>query len=86
MSEDRHRFKFDKELASSPLTRPRRCTDIFCCGVFILYLVLMLICTIAGKTVGNIEKFFAPIDGESHICGFDPGYEDYKWLYIGNIT
>ena len=86
MSEVRHNFKFDKELASSPLTRTRRCTDIFWCGFFILFLVIMLINTIAGLIVGNVTKFFAPIDGESNICGFTPGFEDYQWLYIGNIT
>lgn len=30
-------------------------------------------------------KLFAPLDSEGHICGFDPGYEEYPYMYIWDI-
>ena len=81
-----HEIKFDKELAKSPVTRPRRCTDIICCLLFTATVVCMFISTFVGYTVGEPWKLIAPIDGASNICGYTPGYEDYTKLYIGNIV
>ena len=79
-------IKFDKDLAQSPVNKPRRCTDIVCCMIFSAAVVGMFICTIIGYSSGEPWKLVAPIDGESNICGYTPGYEDYQHLYIGKIS
>jgi len=34
---------------------------------------------------GNLVGFMAPVDGHNMQCGASPGYEDFKYLYIGNL-
>lgn len=40
----------------------RRCTDIFCLGFFLVFLVAMLSLTLYGYKKGDIQKYIAPID------------------------
>lgn len=46
----------------------------------------MFICTFYGYMNGEPWKLVAPIDGDSNICGYTAGYEDYSHLYIGQIS
>ena len=70
-------IKFDKDLAQSPVEKPRRCTDIICCIIFSAVVVAMFICTFYGYMNGEPWKLIAPIDGDGNICGWTAGYEDY---------
>ena len=79
-------IKFDKNLAMSPIEKPRRCTDIICCLIFTTALVGMFVSSVIGYIGGNPWKLVAPIDGASNICGYTVGYEDYTKLYLGDIS
>jgi solute carrier family 44 (choline transporter-like protein), member 2/4/5 len=78
-------IKFDKDIAKSPVDKPRNCTDMLCCIVFTVTLVSMFFCSILGYVTGAPWKLVAPIDGDNRICGYTPGTEGYTHLYIANI-
>jgi len=76
----------NKDIARSPTNKPRKCTDMLCCIIFSVFLLGMLISAIYGYAEGNPGKLIAPINGDSLICGYSPGQEDYPKLYIDNIV
>ena len=69
----------------SPVEKPRRCTDVLCCILFLVVFVGMMGASIYGYVAGAPWKLLAPVDGDLNICGYSPGYEDYQKLYIGDI-
>ena len=77
-------FNVKKELGGGPFNN-RRCTDVFCCLLFLVFLSGMGFCTYYGYHNGDPSKLVAPIDGDRHICGVSEGYEEYPYLYIGDI-
>ena len=77
-------FNVKPELGHGPFNN-RRCTDMLCCLLFLVFLGGMGFCTYWGYANGNPGKLIAPIDGDEHICGVSPGYEDYQYLYIGDL-
>ena len=79
------KIKFDQSLAKDPVEKPRRCTDIFCCILFSAVVLGMFVLAFYGYINGNPWKLIAPIDGESRICGYTEGLEDYGHLYLGKI-
>ncbi len=78
-------IKFDKDIARSPVDKPRKCTDVLCCIIFAATVVGMFIFTFMGYINGAPWKLVAPIDGDNRICGYTPGLEDYTHLYIAKI-
>ena len=79
-------IQINPAIARKPTEKSRRCTDVLCCLVFLAFIVGMFYFTIYGYINGNPGKLIAPIDGEDNICGYDPGYEDYPYLYIDDIS
>ena len=69
----------------SPVEKPRRCTDILCCILFLVVFVGMLAASIYGYIAGAPWKLIAPVDSDLKICGYTQGYEDYQKLYIADI-
>lgn len=78
-------IEINKDIARSPTEKNRRCTDILCCIIFTAFLGGMGAATIYGYINGNPGKLIAPIDGNSKICGYSEGYEDYPRLYLDDI-
>ena len=72
-------------IAESPVTKPRRCTDLICCIIFTVVFVGMFVASIFGYIAGQPWKLVAPIDGDNNICGWTEGYEEYSHLMIGDI-
>ena len=64
--------------------------------VFLAFLAGMGGCSVYGYMFGQPAKLFAPIDSdgmafilyiyEGNICGYDKGYENYKYLYIWDLN
>ena len=77
-------FNVKPELGQGPFNE-RKCTDALCCIIFLAFLTGMGFCTSYGYAAGNPNKLIAPIDGDRFICGVSPGYEDYPYLFIGDI-
>ena len=77
-------FNVKPELGQGPFNE-RRCTDVLCCIIFMVFLTGMGFCTSYGYAEGNPLKLVAPIDGDENICGVTPGYEDYQYLFIGDL-
>ena len=75
----------NESIARSPTEKSRRCTDVLCCILFTAMLLGMIASAIYGYVEGSPGRLIAPIDGEGHICGYDPGYEDYPKLYVDDI-
>ena len=77
-------FNVKPELGSGPFQN-RKCTDVFMCIIFAVFIGGMGFCTSWGYANGNPNKLIAPIDGDGNICGVTPGYEEYEYLFIGDI-
>lgn len=63
----------------------RKYTDLVCCGIFAGFIALMGSLSIYAVNSGNLIGFMAPVDGNNMQCGATPGYEDFKYLYIGSL-
>ena len=63
----------------------RRCTDVFCLGFFLVFLVAMLSLTLYGYKKGDIQKYIAPIDKDWEICGYGERV-GYPYLYFPNLV
>ena len=79
-------IQVNKDIARTPTHKNRRCTDILCCIIFLVFNVGMLTAAIYGYVYGSPGKLIAPIDGDGNICGYTPGYENYPSLYIDDIV
>ena len=79
-------IQFSKDIAQSPVEKPRRCTDMVCCIIFSVAVGAMFFFSILGYINGEPWKLVAPIDGNNNICGYSEGYEEYSHLYIDDIT
>ena len=85
-----HEIKFPKEMAMSPVEKPRKCTDMMCCLIFGIAFIGMFVASIYGYMAGEPWKLIAPIDGDGRICGYynENGIDmtDYRHLYIGEVS
>lgn len=66
-------------------TQKVRCTDCFCCAIFVL--ALAATGTLYGFSVqyGNpdvLDRFISGRDFKGRLCGRDPGVEDFKLAYF----
>ena len=78
-------FNIKTELGAGPFAE-RRCTDIFCCLIFTVFLGAMGFCSGYGYMYGHPDKLLSPIGGDGNICGVSPGFEDYPYLFIADIN
>ena len=67
------------ELANGPVEN-RRCTDVFCCLIFIAFLIAWLICGFYGFSHGNPSLLTHPFDSDDNQCGLGDA-ADYPYLY-----
>lgn len=94
MSHDREKFKNDEyrgedyncplELEEGPVD-DRGCTDCLCYLLFIVFLGAMMGCSGYGYIYGSPGKLLAPVDGDGNFCGYSPGFENYRYLFIWDI-
>merc|ERR1712178_463089 len=77
-------YEVNEDVKIGPM-KERKSTDILCCLIFLVTLVMCLVLSIKGYWVGNFDELIAPIDSDGNLCGEDPGYEDYPYLYIFDI-
>ena len=78
-------FNIKQELGNGPFSQ-RRCTDMLCCLVFLVFIAGMGVCTVFGYSHGDPNKLTSPIDGDRNICGVTEGYQDYPYLFISDIS
>ncbi len=73
----------DKEESQLPHERKRRCTDIICLIIFILFCLVEAIIFIIGFSQGNIQRLIFPRDSHSRLCGYDyPVHEKPNLIYF----
>ncbi|CDW78517.1 UNKNOWN [Stylonychia lemnae] len=77
-------FNIAQHLDNGP-AKDRKCTDVLFYILFVLFLISMMGCSIYGYKNGQPGKLFAPLDSDGNICGYDPNYLDYKYMFIWDI-
>jgi len=77
-------FDVPQDLANGPRVE-RKCTNVLCYVVFVIFMLSCLSFAIYGYINGNVGELLAPVDGAGNICGYTAGYEDYPYGYIWNI-
>lgn len=66
-SSDPNRFE---DYQNGPLPPSRReCRDIFCCLLFTINIVAMVVLAIYSYTYGNTQNIFRATDNNQNICG-----------------
>lgn len=78
-------FNIKQELGQGPFSE-RKCTDLACCLFFTVFLGGMATLTVYGYINGDVNKLMSPIDSDGNICGVTPGYTDYPYLFIADIS
>ncbi|TNV81603.1 hypothetical protein FGO68_gene10682 [Halteria grandinella] len=78
-------YTYPPAYANGPQSIPRRCTDLFFYALFLLFSCALCFCAFHGYKYGHPTKLFAPLDSEGNICGFDQGYEEYRYMYVWDI-
>ena len=80
------KWKEPEKLKNVPLgDENRKCRDILCCIIFIIFLVGCIIIALLGFLMGKPQKILYSYDEDGNACGLDKGYEDYKMLYFYNV-
>ena len=77
---------FRASVADRPSDVNRRCTDPFCCFLFVVYIIAMVVGSIYSVQHGEVKRITAPIDPDGNLCGLTLGYEDVPNLYISDIV
>jgi len=60
---------------------PRRCTDLACCFVFMVYMLLCLTLVFNAHRHGNMGRLTHGVDYYGRVCGVDPGVENMPFLF-----
>merc|ERR1719162_2264810 len=76
-SHEEHAPGIDKETGIAP----RRCTDIQCCFIWLVFVVTLLTLMMMSRWYGNVEALTHGRDYYGRICGIDAGVENMPWLY-----
>ena len=63
----------------------RKCRDIFCCLIFIVFLVACVAVAVLGFYYGHPSYFLYVYDEDGNACGKDGVYKDYKYLYFYQV-
>ena len=64
----------------------REPTDIKFGYGLVIAIALWIIIEAVGISNGDFSRSYAPLDADHHFCGYDSGYENYKYLYFTNIS
>lgn len=64
----------------------RKMTDLFFTLIFCSYVVLM--CGVAALSFKDFKTnlLSKPLDSEGNVCGVDPGFEDFPYLFMLKFT
>jgi len=73
-------MKFSDDLAKGPIAN-RRCTDVFFCMFFVLFICGMIACAIYGWVKGTPKILFLGWDSDQRGCGYSNSTKDYPYLY-----
>ena len=65
-------------LQHGPLSE-RSCTDIFCCLIFLIFLLGMSACSYAAFQHGDPKRIPRPFQGNDNLCGSNG--DDFKFMY-----
>ena len=60
----------------------RKCTDLFCCLLFLALLAAMVYLGVLGFSTGDPLLLASPFDEDGKQCGRDPGYQEYPKIFI----
>ncbi len=69
-----------------PHERKRRCTDIICLFVFILFLIVEVFVAIIALYFGRPEVFLYPRDSFGKLCGFYESVKDRPYLFFFDLA
>ncbi len=64
------------------LDKDRKCTDLFCFIILVVFVLIMFIFGIYSWTSGNFKKLTTPYDSDGKGCGLD--YPDYPYIYFAS--
>jgi len=84
--EDAGNFSVNEDMKANGIVRDRKMTDCLFLIIFAAFLVCMAYLTGYSLKHGQVEKLIAPLDGDSHFCGQEAGYEDYPHLYMTDLS
>ena len=73
----------DPDYENGPVFK-RKCTDWWCCPVFVAFVVGMIIISIYGFVNGDPAALAAPEDADGNKCGVTEGFEDYSLAFFAN--
>ena len=79
-------IQVNEEIARTISEKSRKCTDVLCCLIFLIFNVGMVAATTYGFENGQPGRLIAPIDSDGKMCGFSNGYENFPKLYIDDIV
>jgi len=72
-------YTVNQELKDGPI-KERKCTDIFCILLFILFAGTYIYSIVYGYQNNHIHQLLHPVNGDGKLCGIDD-LEEYPNLY-----
>merc|ERR1740117_201255 len=76
-SHEEHAPGIDKETGIAP----RRCTDIQCCFIWLVFTLLLITLMMMSRWYGNVAALTHGRDYYGRVCGVSAGVENMPWLY-----
>ncbi|CAF0775776.1 unnamed protein product [Rotaria sp. Silwood1] len=73
------------EAPKQGLQRKRFCTDIPCCFIFLIFIILFIILSFFAFKEGNPEQLIHPTDSQGNLCGTG-NFFDRPYLYFFDWT
>lgn len=63
----------------------RKCTDWFCCVIYILFIAFIIFAGIWGFSKGNLKNIAQPYDVDSNACGRG-ALKDFPYLFFNEFV
>ena len=60
----------------------RKCRDICCCIIWLIFLVGCIVVAVLGFANGQPSLIIYPYDEDGNACGKDGDYKDYPYIYF----
>ena len=82
-------FKWENEDAfkNGPISdESRKCRDIFCCIIWVIFVVGCVVVAVLGFANGDPSIIIYPYDEDGNACGKDGEYKDYPYIYFYNAV
>lgn len=81
--DDLDQVQIKEDYQNGPVMK-RKCTDWWCCPVFVAFVVGMIVIAIYGFTNGDPAALATPFDSEGNQCGLTKGYSDFPYIFFAN--